>query len=122
MKKIVLEQCAAGCRIRHDPIPSPFGVLGANAKHSGRWINIVGSESAKFFPPQCRIVSKREHRSVANHLPTRDCQNRLPVRIVGNPRQSAVAADDHSTTVVRDGILSTKTFIDKVAVEKPEYG
>lgn len=111
-----------GCRIWNHPITATFCSLCTDAKHARGRINIVGTESAKFLLPKRRIVGKREHRTVADRLPTCGCQNRLPVCIVGNPRQPAIAANEDSPAVRYHRVLAAKALIDKVAVEKPEHG
>src|SRR5690348_12422982 len=122
MMEILLEQCRAGCRIRHYPVPAAFGVLATNAKDALGWINIIGMHAAKFLPPQCRIVGECEHHTIANRLLACSSENRVPVRFVRNPRQPPVPANEHSPTIVHDGVLATKTFIHKMTVEKSEYG
>lgn len=120
--EIPLKQCPAGYRIRHDSVPAAFGVLCTNAKEAMGWINVIGTQSAKFLSPQSRIVGKCEHHTVANRLLARSCENRLPVQFVWNPRQMPIAPDENLPAIRCDGVLGTETFIDEVAVEKPEYG
>ena len=122
MKKIVSEQCTAGCRIRHDPIPAALRVFGTNAKHAGGRVNIIRADPAKLLAPQCRIVSERQHHAIANRFLAHGGENRLPVCLIGNPRQSPIAGDEHSPAIMHNRVRAAKTVVDKVAVEKPEYG
>src|SRR5258708_34625235 len=68
------------------------------------------------------MVGKGEHRAIADRLPTCGGQNRKPVCFVGNPRQPPIAADEALGAARDHWVLATKTFIDKMALEKPEYG
>src|SRR6266536_3600197 len=122
MKKILLQQYTAGCRIRHNAIPPAFGGLGPNTKHAGGRINVVGSEPAEFLAPQCRIVGKRKHRAIADRLSTCRCQNRLPVCFVGNPRQASVSPYEAPPISAHYRVPGANSFLHEVDIEESEDG
>jgi hypothetical protein len=116
MRAAGAQEFTAGRRVRHHPLATAFGGRRPHTQQAVPGVEGIGSQAAQLLTSQARVATEREHRAIADRLMPGDLQNRPPLRLVRDPRQSCQSRDKPSAVAAGTSPQRVTTAADRIGL------